>query len=515
MRLHASLVAGSMLLMSILMTLILGLHIGGSRFLTFGMYSPLLGAFIGGCLALVSINIPIAPKENAVPWIKHEKLSWTLIGLSCIAWGIGECFWRYYIAHGENPFPSLADIGYVSFFPLAFSGLLLQRFARSNTIRHAFLLLDSLIATGALLSIAWFLLLGSLAQSPAQSVLGKFLALYYPMADIALLSCTMFLLFREHSSDHQLNGRRLSLLLVGCGLGIYAISDFSFNTLQNMGLPVDTSWVGLGWPLGMMTIGLAAYFRRFLPAGATLNVADEQRNRYSRQPAFHLAQTLPYLLLFLLFTVLSINVLSDTLLQEHIRPVLIGATFVVVILVIIRQIITARDNVRLMQEQVETLEKLERVYQDIERRQINLETGVAYLKEIQTRLANGDIHARARVMNGDLWPLANGLNIMADRMMRSEQRQKYAYNLIMSINDLSNALERRSDDAPFVLPASCVDAPWELNRLLQIIGLKPGQKLSSDVPSSFGSLFTPQKKRAYPHHTSLLTTFNDERVLSD
>jgi hypothetical protein len=532
MRSHVRIVVGSIATISILMILILGLHMGGSNLLKFGVYSPLLGAFIGGCLALASINIPIRPEENVEAWARHEKLSWTLIGASCLAWGIGECFWRYYVAHGENPFPSLADIGYASFLPLVFPGLLLQRFTKSHNNRRAFLLLDSLIATGALLSIAWFLLLGPLAQSPAQSFLGKFLALYYPMADIALLSCTIFLLLREHTSGYHIKARRVSLLLVGAGLVIYAISDFSFNTLQNMGLPVDASWIGLGWPLGMMTIGLAAYTRRFLSGRARISVREEQDTIYSMEPTFNFSSSLPYLLLFSLFIVLSINVLTDTPLQESIRPVLIAATFVVISLVIIRQIITAQDNRRLMKEQIVTLEQLENVYLDVERRQMNLEAGVAHLKDIQTRLANGDVHARAQTLNGDLWPLASGLNIMADRMMRSEQRQRYAYNLVKAIRDLNVAMEHRDCTIPFILPKSCIDAPLELNHLLQIIGLKPRQKLSSgplpmseplstppsrstsEPLSTSGLLTIPGKRQTHPHRVALLARTNNENILS-
>jgi hypothetical protein len=500
MRPHIYIVIGSVIAISILMLFIFGLHVGSEGLLRFAAYSPLLGAFIGSGLVLISIHIPLGQRENVEPWIKHEKLSWTLLGCSCLAWGIGECFWLYYVAHGERPFPSLADIGYASFLPLAFSGFLLQKFTDRNTNRQAFLLLDSLIATAALLSIAWFLLLGPLVYNPTHSLFSKYLALYYPLADIALLSCTIFLLLRERSSDYRSMARRISLVLIGIGLATYATSDFSHNELQNLYFSVETSWMALGWPIGMMTIGVAAYLRRFLPREATINVQEEQDTFYSRQLTFNYTQLLPYLLLIVLFIVLTINALSDTKLQESIRPVLIASACVVTGLVIIRQIITALDNIRLMKEQVTTLKQLAQVYQQMERRQTDLEAGVSYLKEIQTRLANGDVRARAQILNGDLWPLARGLNLMADRMMRSEQRQRYAQNLIKAISDLNIALERRRRRMPFVLPTSCIDAPLELNHLLQIIGLKDYPKLPPGPPP----LPTPRKTPTHPHRILLL-----------
>src|SRR5262249_4276045 len=149
----------------------------------------------GGTLILVSVRRTIRQGDNAEPWLRNERLAWTLIGLGCIGWAFGECFWRYYQAAGETTFPSLADIGYTSLPPLVFAGLILQP-SRTEDEKRKFVLLDSLIVVGSLLSIAWFLLLGSLAQTPSQTLLAKVVGLYYPTADTALVSCTVFLLLR-------------------------------------------------------------------------------------------------------------------------------------------------------------------------------------------------------------------------------------------------------------------------------------------------------------------------------
>lgn len=471
MRPHFRLVIGSVIVVASLMFLILGLHVGGAGLLTIGLYSPLIGSIIGGTLILLSINTRFSKDENVEPWLGREKLAWTLMGCGCIAWGIGECFWRYYVAHGESPFPSLADLGYSSFFPFVFFGLFLQPSTSSKRNKRTFLVLDSLIAMGALLSIAWFLLLGSLAQTPAESLLGKFLGLYYPTTDIALLSYTVSLLLRGRDPIYLVNARRISLLLVVLGLTVYAISDFLFNILQNIGLPVDGNYVDLGWPFGMMIVGVAAYLRRFLPTGSMEAVTEKQDKQDVTPFSLRSAQIVPYLLLFVLFLVVSINIFSSDKNQLAIRPVLIIATFIVISLVIVRQIVTMLENARLIREQVTINTQLQLVYQDIDKRKSELEGGVGHLKEIQTRLANGDMLARAQIQSGDLWPLASGLNLMADRMMRSERSLKLAQKLPQAMLDLSHTLERTRDLNQFVLPASCLDGPPELNHLLRVLGL--------------------------------------------
>lgn len=480
MPLHARSVLGSVVTISILMILILGLHVGGNALLSIGRFSPLLGAFIGGVLVLVCVNIPLHSREQGEPWNGRERLAWVLIGCGCIAWAIGECFWRYYLSQGMTPFPSLADFGYSSLPPLFFVGLILQPFSPKGH-RRAFLLLDSLIAMGALLSIAWFLLLGSLAQTPAESALAKFLGLYYAIADVALLSCTLFLLLRGSSTLHHDQGRRISLLVVALGISIFAISDFLFNVLNNLGLPVDGTWVDLGWPLGMMTVGIGAYLRRFLPVNRTQPAAQEQEVGNLH---FEPIQILPYLLLALLFLVLTINVLSFDKTQQDIRSVLVVATLIVVGLVITRQILTTVENARLMGEQIKINNQLETIYQDSSKSKADLEAGVTYLKEIQTRLANGDVHARARTSaNDDLWPLATGLNLMADRMMRSEQRQQQTQRLLVALSDLNQAIEGAHSGHQFVLPPSCQGFPV-LQHIAYLLNLRGAIETNQSTPSS-------------------------------
>jgi hypothetical protein len=171
--------------------------------------------------------------------------------------------------------------------------------------------------------------------------------------------------------------------------------------------------------------------------------------------------------------VLGFNVLSPDKIQQSIRPILFIATLIVIGLVIIRQIMTMQENDALSEMQEKTLKNLEKVYHEVENRKIELEEGITHLKEIQTRLANGDVRARAQITSGDLWPLAVGLNLMADRMMRSEHDQKHAQKLSKAVGDLSTALEQNKGyKIPLVLPASCLDIP-ELHRLLAVLGLKP------------------------------------------
>jgi hypothetical protein len=486
------------------MILIFVFRVGGNNLAIIDGCLVLFGAFIGSCLVLVSTRFPARQKENMEPWFGREQLAWTLIGLGLMIWTIAEGFLNYYLAIGQNPAISMADIGFSIFPILVFVGLILQPSSK-NTQKRVFLLLDSLIVTGALLSIAWFLLLGPLAETTGQTPLVKFLNLYYPFTDIAMLSCLVFLLLRGTGNVQLAPARRISLLLLGIGLCVFTISDFLLNVLSNDGLDTIGSLVAPGWSLGLMTMGVGAYVRRFLPSTTKGNAIEGRTEGSIQELRFGPAQLLPYFLLIMLFVMLGFNVLSSDKTQQSIRPVLLIATLIVVTLVIVRQIMTMQENDHLMQEYINAHKKLEKLYLDVENRKAELEAGITHLKEIQTRLANGDVRARAQIMGGDLWPLATGLNLMADRMMRSEHNQRYAQKLIQAIGDLSVALEGRgSSKFPVVLPASCLDV-LELQHLLTVIGLTPPAGPPS-TPTTFQRQSLAPSGTNFPHPSQRTTS---------
>lgn len=470
------------------MIVIVVFHLGGTIALRVGQFSPLTGAFIGGALTLGSVLTPMRRSEQVEPWIKFERIAWMLIGFGVIMWGLGESFWRYYISIGQQPFPSYADIGYSIFPPLVFLGLLLQPSPGTGN-RRLLLVLDSLIAMGSILAIAWYLLLGSLAQSPGEANLAKFLGLYYPVADMALLSCVVFLLLRGQGRTYLATARRAGLLVIGLGLCFFVFSDFLFNVQNNAGTYVEATWIDLGWPLGMMTIGVAAYLRRFLPA-TPIELIEERMDRMTEHNVFGFSRFVPYILLSLLFIALTANVLSTDSGQFAIRPVLLFATISVVALVVARQLLTLWENARLAARQAEALEDLEHANQRIEdqSRQLTqhsaeLERGIIHLKHVQAQLANGNLQARAELTGGALLPLAGSLNLMAERLMRLGQASIYTQRLLRSLGELSIAIERAATGAPLVIPASCREFV-EINRLLVALRSNSKHLMPTFIPTT-------------------------------
>jgi hypothetical protein len=169
---------------------------------------------------------------------------------------------------------------------------------------------------------------------------------------------------------------------------------------------------------------------------------------------------------------------------------------------VVRQILTQLDNERLARRRAVALDRLEIANSRVEEqarmiteRNKTLEEGIAHLREVQAQLANGDLRARARMVSGELLPLAGSLNLMADRLIHFEQIEQRTQRLSRALADLSATLERYRVGTRFVVPPSCNEFP-EIHRLLLAMGLRQAM---ADAPQP-----SPlPDQRATPPHVSV------------
>src|SRR5260370_23084866 len=210
------------------MVVLVTFHLGEGFALRVGQFAPLLGAFIGGGLVVITVPLPTAT-AGALAWKGRERTSWVLMGLGILAWGIGEAIWRSSVSLGRSAFPSFADTGYVLFPLLAMVSLLWKPSCDAKS-RWMALLMESFILTGALWSIAWYHVVGNLAQTMSGMSLTKILVLYYPAGDTILLSSSLFLLLHEQEDTSRSLRGRMSQLVVGRGLSFFVVSHFLFHS---------------------------------------------------------------------------------------------------------------------------------------------------------------------------------------------------------------------------------------------------------------------------------------------
>ncbi len=210
-----------------------------------------------------------------------ERSAWGLIGAALLFWALADVYWTAVVqGPGPDPFPSLADIGYLAFYPLVFAGMALLVRARLPRVPAA-TWIDGAIAALAMTMLGIELLLDFVLQRADASGLSLAASIAYPLGDILTVSFAAALLVVIRG----IPGRSWTLIVLGLATSAFADGVYSYQAY--LGSYSPGGWVDLLWPLGAVLLAFAAWqpVRRravtvargwravVVPAGFTLLIA--------------------------------------------------------------------------------------------------------------------------------------------------------------------------------------------------------------------------------------------------
>jgi diguanylate cyclase (GGDEF)-like protein len=259
------------------------------------------------------------------------RLGWTALAGACAFWGAGEAIWSVYelMLHQETPFPSAADVGFLA-FPVGAMVALLVFPARASGSDRRRMTLDGLTTTTAIALISWSTALGAVIRQGADSTLASVVAVAYPLSDVGLLVVCVLVLSRA-------GGHRAVLGIVASGLALMAVADsaFAYAVAQNAYATGDL--LDLGWYFAFFLLALAP----MAPGALESTTHDDS--------ASVAGGLLPYIPL----SVAAVVEISRYGMGH--RPGLFESVLcgVLVVLVLVRQALTGRDNRRLAQSLTE------------------------------------------------------------------------------------------------------------------------------------------------------------------
>jgi signal transduction histidine kinase len=193
----------------------------------------------------------------------RDRLAWSLMGISAGLWGAGEIVWSIYEVglNVQTPYPSLADVGFLSAVPFAIAGIRAFWSAPHGTPARWRVWFDGVIVSLALTSTAWAFGLRAVWQSDSST---KLLDLAYPVSDI-LIGTILILAIRR--ANQQQAGRMAFLL---AGIVCYSIADSAFAYLNAQGaFGAVGNVIDTGWFAGFFIIALAATYPAVAPKPAT------------------------------------------------------------------------------------------------------------------------------------------------------------------------------------------------------------------------------------------------------
>ncbi|WP_295392150.1 EAL domain-containing protein [uncultured Thiodictyon sp.] len=160
---------------------------------------------------------------------RRTRLGWRLLALGALAYWLGNLGWfGYEVLLGVNPFPSPADLGYLSFIPLVLAGLLcFIRPLESRSERVQFWLDVCVVMIGVGVMV-WYFLLRPMAQVHYNSTLQLLLTQAPPLGDTALLVAAAALVLKRRRGR---SGAPLAWLVAGLVCLFLADTRFAYQVL--------------------------------------------------------------------------------------------------------------------------------------------------------------------------------------------------------------------------------------------------------------------------------------------
>ena len=135
------------------------------------------------------------------------RRAWTIVSTAYLSYALGNTLWFYYEAVlQEAPSPSLADLGYVLFYPLLLWGILAFPHAlRRQHDRVTFWLDVATVLLGGGMVIG-FLLMKPAPSSDDVDTFAQILSLAYALGDLVLFLGIITLLLK-HSAEPRTGSR--------------------------------------------------------------------------------------------------------------------------------------------------------------------------------------------------------------------------------------------------------------------------------------------------------------------
>ena len=268
------------------------------------------------------------------------RRAWLVIGLALAAYTSGDVAWFCLeVVVRTRPYPSIADVGYLAFYPLLLLGLLaIPKGRPDNRSRTA---LDLAIVVVGASAIVWWLVLEPIARTGANRWVETLLALAYPVGDLLVIFAVAATLTRR-----LVGTSRWALALLGIGLGLNVVADLAYARLSIDATYQSGAWLDACYLVGWMSLGLAGFVQ------ARHQVVVHQELIASGPTK--LASFLSYLAVAGVFGLLLIAAQA----QGFNLAVLTAGAITVTALVVIRQVLTARENTQLTKDRASLLESM-------------------------------------------------------------------------------------------------------------------------------------------------------------
>jgi len=278
---------------------------------------------------------------------------WLLVGMGLALSFVAESVWAVYevFLGVDVPYPSVADLLWLLSYPLQFAAIIgLLAFRGKDRLATVASGLDALMFGLAAAALSWqFIALPALDAEAGW--MANTVSVFYPAGDVLLLFGLLSLALIPRRS-------RLpkGMAWVATAFAVNIAADLIYTLLEASGSYATGSWVDPLWPLSYALVGAAALWQlsRLSKTGGAADAGpalvpdandDKARRKSRRSDRLHMA--LPYLTLPVAGLLLLSSLLGGEASTIFYRISSAAAAFLVISLVVARQLVSMLDNRRL------------------------------------------------------------------------------------------------------------------------------------------------------------------------
>lgn len=264
--------------------------------------------------------------------------------MCAVCFGLGQLIWTYYEnALHQPPFPSWADAPFLAAYPFLVVGTFSLASSPKTWWERMRMSLDAAICLTSLTLISWFFVLGPALLRGNEDLLAKVVGTAYPFLDVLIFSGLLLLVMNSHDRSFR---PAIGAVLAGALCIIAADTIYDYQTLH--GTYHTGSVFDVLWPLGYGLVVVSALLvNRVVP-----NVDSKVDHDSIAAKAFHDGVSnrwrvlIPSVLVLNAWALLAIILITPG--NDSLQPVMAVTAGLLACLVVVRQIVTSRENDRLL-----------------------------------------------------------------------------------------------------------------------------------------------------------------------
>ncbi|MDI6643835.1 MAG: hypothetical protein QME14_02160 [Methanobacteriaceae archaeon] len=186
----------------------------------------------------------------------HHRQSyrgWLLLAIGQFMFFLGDLIWSIFeLGMGLEPYPSIADLFYLAYYPLFAIGIFMLPKNPFSQIRQFKTILDISIIILSSGLIFWIFLISPNLASDSSDVISLVISIIYVVLDFVLLFALIILLFEKLGSVSK-----RPFLLLAAGIVVQIISDTIYSYQVTDLSYVSGGILDIGWIIGFVLIALA------------------------------------------------------------------------------------------------------------------------------------------------------------------------------------------------------------------------------------------------------------------